>query len=44
MVESKRKNLFDKLTHAVEEGNVDFVRTALDESQASMNYIVREKR
>ena len=42
MVESK-KTLFAKITDAVEEGNDELVREALDDNNASINYILRER-
>ena len=42
MVESKI-SLFDKITQAVEEGNDELTREALDDSNASINYILRER-
>ena len=37
------KTLFDKIAQAVEEGNDELTREALDDNNASINYILRER-
>ena len=41
-IESK-KTLFEKITQAVEDGNDEFTREALDDNNASINLILKER-